>query len=102
MSFKIRGPSLKIGGVRFRKNQKRLDNVKISKRYNPSFSIFGVRLKKTKNGVSVSSKNVFGGANTYNTGTGVQTKSYSTIIPGVKYQKRKQIGGNKSKTNTLG
>lgn len=63
-------------------------NIKINKKYNPSFSIFGTRIKKNKNGISISNKNLLGGTNTYNTGTGTITKSYKTPIPGVTYQKK--------------
>lgn len=63
-------------------------NIKVNKKYNPSFSIFGIRVKKNKHGTSISSKNLLGGTNTYNTGTGVTTKSYKTLIPGVTYQKK--------------
>lgn len=65
-------------------------DVKVRRRYEPSFSIAGVRVKKTKKGVSISGKNILGGTNTYNTGTGIQTKSYKTIIPGVRYQKKRK------------
>lgn len=72
-------------------------DTKISRRYTPSISIFGTRIRKTKKGVSISSKNILGGNTTYNTGTGLKTKSYKTLIPGVKYQIKKQLG--KKKTN---
>ena len=129
MGFRIRGPSIKLGGIRFRKTKngwtmssktifgsRKTTNLrtgrttktyksiipgkstqivkypngvtKINKKYNPSFSIFGVRVKKNKNGVSISGKNLLGGTNTYNTGTGVTTKSYKTPIPGITYQKK--------------
>ena len=136
MGFKVRGPSLKIGGIRLRKtkngwtmssktifgNRKTTNlktgkttktyksiipgkstqvtksadgDIKVSKRYAPSVSILGTRIRKTKEGVSVSGKNVLGGTTTYNTGTGVKTKSYKTLIPGVRYQTKKQVGKKK-------
>lgn len=129
MGFRVRRPSIKLGGIRFRKtkngwtmssktilgNRKTTNlktgkttktyksiipgkstqiikysngNTKINKKYSPSFSIFGVRIKKNKNGTSISGKNILGGTNTYNTGTGATTKSYKTLIPGVAYQKK--------------
>lgn len=56
-------------------------DTKISRRYTPSISIFGTRIRKTKKGVSISSKNILGGNTTYNTRTGLKTKSYKTLIP---------------------
>ena len=129
MGFRMRSPSIKIGGARFRKtkngitmssktifgNRKTTNlktgrttktyksiipgkstqitkdakgNVKVSKKYNPSLTILGTRLRKTQNGVSISSKNFTGGTNTYNTGTKTKTKSYKTIIPGLSYRKK--------------
>lgn len=137
MGFKVRGPSLKIGGVRLRRtksgwtmssktifgNRKTTNlktgrttrtyksiipgkstqvtksingDTKISRRYTPSISILGTRIKKTKKGVSISNKNILGSTTTYNTGTGVKTKSYKTLIPGIRYQTKKQLGKKKT------
>lgn len=131
MGFRVRSPSIKLGGVRFRRtkggwtmssktifgNRKTTNlktgkttrtyksilpgkstqiikrprgKIKINKKYNPSFSIFGIRIKKNKKGTSISGKNLLGGTNTYNTGTGTMTKSYKTLTPGVTYQKKKK------------
>ncbi len=68
MGFKYRRPSVKIGGVRFR---------------------------KTKNGVSISRKNIFGGRKTYNTATGKTTTTYKTGIKGLSYQ---TVSGGTRKT----
>lgn len=70
-------------------------DTRISKRYTPSISILGTRIRKTQKGVSISNKNMLGGVTTYNTGTGVKTKSYKTLIPGVRYQIKKQLGKKK-------
>ena len=58
MAFKYRSPSVKIGGVRIRKNKK---------------------------GFSVSSKTLTGGRKTYNTHTGKTTRTYKTGIKGLSY-----------------
>lgn len=132
MGFRMRSPSIKIGGVRFRKTKNGLTmssktifgnrkttnlrtgrttktyksiipgkstrvikdvggNTTVSKVYSPSITILGSRIKKTKNGVSISGKNLLGGTTTYNTGTGTKTSSYNTIVPGLKYQKKKKL-----------
>jgi len=58
VAFKYRSPSIKIGGVRIRKNKK---------------------------GFSVSSKTLTGGRKTYNTHTGKTTRTYKTGIKGLSY-----------------
>ena len=44
--------------------------------WSPSIKVGGVRLRKTQNGVSISSKNFTGGTSTYNTGTKITPLQY--------------------------
>ncbi len=62
---------------------------------NPSVKIGGVRIRKNKRGISVSSKTLLGGTKTYNSATGKTTKTYKTGIKGLSYQT--VSGGNTSK-----
>lgn len=71
MGFKYRSPSVKIGGVRIRKNKK---------------------------GYSISRKTILGGRKTYNSGTGKTTTTYKTGIKGLSYQTTK---GEKNKDNGM-
>lgn len=62
----------------------------------PSIKIGGTRIRKTKNGYSISGKTLTGGRKTYNTATGKTTKTYRTGIKGLTYQT--VSGGKTNKT----
>lgn len=52
----------------------------------PSIKVGGVRIRKNKNGYSFSRKTITGGRKTYNTGTGKTTTTHKTGIRGLSYQ----------------
>ena len=64
----------------------------------PSLKIGGMRIKKNKKGFSISSKTLNGGRKTYNTHTGKTTRTYKTGIKGLSYTST--TGGWKSQGRT--
>lgn len=52
---------------------------------NPSIKIGGMRIRKNKKGYSISRKTLTGGRKTYNTSTGKTTRTYKTGIKGLSY-----------------
>lgn len=60
---------------------------------NPSIKIGGVRFKKTKNGLTMSRKTIFGNSKTTNLKTGRTSKTYKSIIPGKSTKITKDANG---------